>query len=87
MVLSYSTDMSQNMANGALQVSTKGAGGTNQLSKGWIEAVVDNLSDTDIVKLKVRAALKNNMSIKTIIVAVDKSDKTVKIIPVKIANQ
>ncbi|MCQ9329371.1 hypothetical protein [Pelistega suis] len=87
MVLSYSTDMSQNMANGALQVSTKGAGGTNQLSKGWIEAVVDNLSDTDIVKLKVRAALKNNMSIKTIIVAVDKSDKTVKIIPVKIPNQ
>lgn len=87
MVLSYSTDMSQSMANGALQVSTKGAGGTNQLSKGWIEAVVDNLSDTDIVKLKVRAALKNNMSIKTIIVAVDKSDKTVKIIPVKIPNQ
>ncbi len=36
---------SKQLRNGALQVSTKGAGGTNQLSKGWIEAVVRKLPE------------------------------------------
>ncbi|NOL52581.1 hypothetical protein [Pelistega suis] len=78
---------SKQLRNGALQVSTKGAGGTNQLSKGWIEAVTQNLPTEGDVAKAMKIVKNEGLPVKTIIVAVDKSDKTVKIIPVKIPNK
>jgi hypothetical protein len=82
---------SKQLNNGTLQVSTKGAkfngDPTNQLSENWVKAVKDNLPDGDKVKEAMNVAGEKGLPIKTMIVAVDKSDKTIKIIPVKIPNQ
>jgi len=82
---------SKQLKNGALQVSTKGAkygdDFTNQLSEDWITAVEKQLPRDGEVRRAFELARESDSPIKTIIVAVDKSDKTVKIIPVKIPNK
>lgn len=78
---------SKQLKNGALQVSTKGAGGTNQLSEDWVNVVTAKLPDEDPVKKAMKIVEYKGLTVKTMIVAVDKSDKTIKIIPVKIPNK
>ena len=80
-------DSKQIKANGAIQVSSKGAKGTNQLSSKWINAVLGELSENDPTKLAIKNAEKNGKSIKTIIAGVDKSNGKVVLLPVKIPNK
>lgn len=72
-------------------MSTKGAQlndkPTNQLSDDWVNAVTQNLPTEGDVAKAMKIAKRKDLPVKTIIVAVDKSDKTVKIIPVKIPNK
>ena len=80
-------DSKQIKTNGAIQVSSKGAKGTNQLSSKWINAVLGELSENDPTKLAIKNAEKNGKSIKTIIAGVDKSNGKVVLLPVKIPNK
>ncbi len=80
-------DSKQIKNNGAIQVSSKGAGDTNQLSSKWINAVLRELSENDPTKLAIKNAEKNGKSIKTIIAGVDKSNSKVVLLPVKIPNK
>ena len=80
-------DSKQIKTNGAIQVSSKGAKGTNQLSSKWINAVLRELSENDPTKLAIKNAEKNGKSIKTIIAGVDKSNGKVVLLPVRIPNK
>ena len=80
-------DSKQIKNNGAIQVSSKGAKGTNQLSSKWINAVLRELSENDPTKLAIKNAEKNGKSIKTIIAGVDKSNGKVVLLPVRIPNK
>ena len=80
-------DSKQIKTNGAIQVSSKGAGDTNQLSSKWINAVLRELSENDPTKLAIKNAEKNGKSIKTIIAGVDKSNGKVVLLPVRIPNK
>ena len=80
-------DSKQIKTNGAIQVSSKGAGDTNQLSSKWINAVLSELSENDPTKLAIKNAEKNGKSIKTIIAGVDKSNGKVVLLPVRIPNK
>ena len=40
-------DGKQLTSSGAVQLSNQGAGGTNQLSPGWVEQVIKNIRDTN----------------------------------------
>ena len=51
-------DSKQIKNNGAIQVSSKGAKGTNQLSSKWINAVLRELSENDPTKLAIKNAEK-----------------------------
>ncbi|MGZ7896677.1 VENN motif pre-toxin domain-containing protein [Haemophilus sp. SZY H52] len=80
-------DSKQIKTNGAIQVSSKGAGKTNQLSSEWINAVLDQLPNNDPTKLAIKNAERNGKSIKTIIAGVDKSNGKVVLLPVRIPNK
>ena len=80
-------DSKQIKANGAIQVSSKGVGNTNQLSSEWINAVLDKLPNNDPTKLAIKNAEQNSKSVKTIIAGVDKSNSKVVLLPVKIPNK
>ena len=80
-------DSKQIKTNGAIQVSSKGAKDTNQLSSKWINAVLRELPENDPTKLAIKNAEKNGKSIKTIIAGVDKSNGKVVLLPVKIPNK
>ena len=80
-------DSKQIKTNGAIQVSSKGAGKTNQLSSEWINAVLDQLPNNDQTKLVIKNAERNGKAIKTIIAGVDKSNGKVVLLPVRIPNK
>ncbi|BFU60562.1 hemagglutinin repeat-containing protein [Rodentibacter abscessus] len=82
---------SKQIRNGRVQLSNKGAsfGGekTTQLSENWINAVSNQLPDGDPIKIAITNAYYNNKPIRTIITGVDRSDSTIKLIPVKVNNK
>ena len=80
-------DSKQIKANGAIQVSSKGAGNTNQLSEKWIKEVVYKLPENDPARTAIIKAIDNGKSIKTIIAGVDKSNSKVVLLPVRIPNK
>ncbi|OOF47711.1 hypothetical protein BKK54_11390 [Rodentibacter genomosp. 1] len=80
-------DSKQIKNNGAIQVSSKGAGNTNQLSKEWINVVAEILPEHDPVKIAIRNADRNGKSIKTIIAGVDKTNNKVILLPVKVPDK
>ena len=80
-------DSKQIKTNGAIQVSSKGAGNTNQLSEKWIKEVVYKLPENDPARTAIIKAIDNGKSIKTIIAGVDKSNSKVVLLPVRIPNK
>ncbi|WP_288532446.1 hemagglutinin repeat-containing protein [uncultured Haemophilus sp.] len=80
-------DSKQIKANGAIQVSSKGAGDTNQLSSKWINVVSGKLSKNDPVRIAIENAELQEKPIKTIIAGVDKSNGKVVLLPVKVPNK
>ena len=80
-------DSKQIKANGAIQVSSKGAKGTNQLSDDWVNAVSGILPKNDPVRIAIENAELQKKPIKTIIAGVDKSNGKVVLLPVKVPNK
>ena len=80
-------DSKQIKTNGAIQVSSKGAGDTNQLSSKWINVVSGKLSKNDPVRIAIENAELQEKPIKTIIAGVDKSNGKVVLLPVKVPNK
>ena len=82
---------SKQIKNGAVKVNTNGASlngeKTIQLSENWIKAVYEKLPDGDPVKNAINNALDTKKTIKAIIAGVDKSDTSIKLIPVEIPNK
>ena len=80
-------DSKQIKNNGSIQVSSKGAGDTNQLSEKWIKEVVYKLPENDPTRTAIIKAIDNDKSVKTIIAGVDKSNGKVVLLPVRIPNK
>ena len=80
-------DSKQIKTNGAIQVSSKGAGNTNQLSEKWIKEVVYKLPNNDPVRIAIENTELQKKPIKTIIAGVDKSNGKVVLLPVKVPNK
>lgn len=80
-------DSKQIKTNGAIQVSSKGAGNTNQLSEKWIKEVVYKLPENDPTRTAIIKAIDNDKSVKTIIAGVDKSNGKVVLLPVRVPNK
>ena len=80
-------DSKQIKTNGAIQVSSKGAGNTNQLSSEWINAVLEKLPNNDPVRIAIENTELQKKPIKTIIAGVDKSNGKVVLLPVKVPNK
>ncbi|WP_228064844.1 VENN motif pre-toxin domain-containing protein, partial [Muribacter muris] len=80
-------DSKQLKHNGAIQVSSKGAKNTNQLSKEWINVIAEKLPDNDSAKIAIQNAIDNKKPIKTIIAGVDKTNNKVLLLPVKIPDK
>ncbi|WP_239384669.1 VENN motif pre-toxin domain-containing protein [Mannheimia massilioguelmaensis] len=75
---------SKQIRNSTIQISSKGAGGTNQLSSDWITNVINQLPKNDAVRIAIEKS--DPTSIKTIVAGIDKSDRAIKLIPVKVPN-
>ena len=80
-------DSKQIKNNGSIQVSSKGAGDTNQLSEKWIKEVVYKLPENDPTRTAIIKAIDNDKSVKTIIAGVDKSNGKVVLLPVRVPNK
>ncbi|OOF66089.1 hypothetical protein, partial [Rodentibacter caecimuris] len=80
-------DSKQIKNNGAIQVSSKAAKNTNQLSKEWIDVVKEKLSKNDPVRIAIEQAENAGKPIKTIIAGVDKTNNRVLLLPVKIPDK
>ncbi|MFT0214106.1 VENN motif pre-toxin domain-containing protein [Pseudomonas sp. F1_0610] len=72
---------------GGVQLSTKAAGDTNQLSSDWINAVINRLPDNDASKIAIKAAMDKGLPIKTYISTVDKVTGNIQIIAVDVPNK
>lgn len=80
-------DSKQISKQGTIQISTKAAGNTNQLSEKWIDNVMNKINNKgEAYNILKRAEIKG-VSIKTMIVAVDKTTGDIKLIPVTVPNK
>lgn len=65
---------SKQMNNGAIQLSSKGAGGTLQMSESWVQVVLERIDKKSPAWAAVDKALKNNTLIRGV-AAVDKNSQ------------
>jgi hypothetical protein len=75
--------------SGAVQMSTNGAGGTNQLSSEWVDAVIRNIKNTNLNSPAVAAieAAQKNGTLRTAVAAVNKDTKQLLVVPVSVPNK
>ena len=79
----YFSNLNKKLNNNAAKLNGKS---TRQLSKDWIEADLGKLSDNNPVKTIVKKA-KDNGTLRTGVVAVNKENKTLKFIEVTVKNK
>ncbi|TFV07230.1 hypothetical protein E4T80_12490 [Muribacter muris] len=80
-------DSKQISKQGTIQVSTKAAGKTHQLSEEWIEAVKEQIGKNGETHRILEHAKDKNIPVRTAIVGVDKTTGEIKLIPVKVPNK
>ena len=76
---------SKQLRNGAVQVSNKAAGNSNQLSRDWIRKVVGQLPDKNVAR-QINNSLEKE-TLKPLLLALINVMGTIKLVPVKIPNK
>ena len=74
---------SKQITNGTVKLDPKAAGGNTQLSKAWIDAVIDNLAPNDPTRQILINADKAG-KLKTAVTGVDRATGQAVIIPVNV---
>lgn len=74
---------SKQMRNGAFRLTSEAAGGGLQLSRIWIDTVLERLPEAAAAKIAVAAAIRTNR-LRLAVSGVDRASQTVVIVPLSL---